>query len=233
MTTDDVRPLTHDDLDWVVGLTRTRRERLVPHAPRFWRPAPDAAERHRAFLTHQIADADAVTLRTEHGYLVAVGRADRLVVDDMVVDPPEHWATEGVRLLECAGSHGALRFVVPAVERERMDAALDLGLEPAEVWWHRDLEPATGLNVVVQEPTISIEGASGQLVPSPPVYDPGGPVLLVTSVDSVDALARIQQSAARRGATVAVVSQDPSDSASAALLTESGFVVTTYFFAPA
>lgn len=231
MSAADVRPLTADDLDWVVDVTRRRRERLVPHAPRFWRPAADATERHRAFLAHLVADDDALTLRTEHGYLIAVERAGRLVVDDMVVDPPEHWATEGLRLLERAGSTGRLRFVVPAAERERMDAALDLGLEPAEVWWHRDLEPPTGLNVVSEDPAMSVEGAAGQLVPAPPVYDPGGPVLLVTSVESADALTRIQQSAARRGATVAVVTQDPADTATAALLVESGFVVTTYFLA--
>lgn len=227
----DVRSLTAGDLDWVVELTRRRRERLVPHAPRFWRPAADATERHRAFLGHLVADPEAVTLRTDHGYLIGVERAGRLVVDDMVVDPAERWPDEGVRLLEQAGTHGRVRFVVPAFERERMDAALDLGLEPVEVWWHRDLEPLTGLHVVSEDHGVSVEGAAGQLVPAPPVYDPGGPVLLVTSVDTADALARIQQSGARRGATVAVVTQDPSDAATAALLGEAGFVVTTYFLA--
>ncbi|MDP3890395.1 hypothetical protein [Nocardioides sp.] len=230
MSPGDVRPLTGDDLDWVVALTRERRERLVPLAPRFWRPAADAALRHRAFLTHLVADPDAVTLRTEHGYLVGVERAGRLVVDDMVVDPPEHWATEGVLLLEHARGSGRLRLVVPVSERERMDVAMELGLEPTEVWWHRDLEPATGLNVVVEDPAVTVDGAVGQLVPAPPVYDPGGPVLLVTSAGSADALTRIQQSAARRGATVAVVVQDPADAATAALLADTGFTVTTYFF---
>lgn len=233
MSPDGVRPLTADDLDWVVDLTRERRARLVPKAPRFWRPAADAAARHRAFLAHLVADPGAVTLRTEHGCLVGIERAGRLVVDDMVVDPPEHWVTEGVRLLEHARGAGPLRFVVAAGERERMEVALGLGLEPAEVWWHRDLEPATGLNVVVEDPAISVAGATGQLVPAPPVYDPGGPVLLVTSVESADALTRLQQSAARRGATVAVVAQhpaDPDDIATAALLTEAGFTLTTYFF---
>lgn len=230
MSADDVRLLTADDLDWVAGLTGERRARLVPHAPRFWRPAADAGQRHRAFLAHLVADPGAVTLRTEHGYLVGVERAGRLVVDDMVVDPPEHWPTEGVRLLEHARGSGALRFVVPVVERERMDAALDLGLEPAEVWWHRDLEPATGLNVVAEDPAVKVDGAAGQLVPAPPVYDPGGPVLLVSSVESADALTRIQQSAARRGATVAVVVQDPADTVTAGLLFAAGFAVTTYFF---
>lgn len=232
MSPDDVRPLALDDLDWVAELTRRRRERLAHHAPRFWRPAADAVERHTAFLARLVADPGAVTLRTEHGYLVGVERAGRLVVDDMVVDPAEHWAGEGVALLERARAVAPLRLVVPAHETERLDAALDLGLEPAEVWWHRDLEPPTGLNVVSEDPAITVAGAVAQLVPAPPVYDPGGPVLLVTSVESADALTRVQQSAARRGATVAVVTQDPADTATAALLADGGFVVTTYFFTP-
>ncbi len=232
MSHHDVRPLTLDDLGWVAELTRQRRERLAHHAPRFWRPAADAVERHTAFLARLVADPAAVTLRTEHGYLVGVERTGRLVVDDMVVDPAEHWASEGVALLERARAAAPLRLVVPAHETERLDAALDLGLEPAEVWWHRDLEPPTGLNVVSEDPTITVEGAVAQLVPAPPVYDPGGPVLLVTSVESADALTRVQQSAARRGATVAVVAQDPADTATAALLADGGFVVTTYFFTP-
>jgi len=226
----DVRPLTADDLDWVAQFAGQRRERLVPHAPRFWRPAADAAERHRAFLAHLVADPDAVTLRTEHGYLVGVERAGRLVVDDMQVDPPEHWATEGVRLLEHARASGRLRVVVPVFEREQMDAALTLAVALAEVWWHRDLEPATGLNVVSEDPAVSVDGAVGRLVPAPPVYDPGGPVLLVTSFESVDALTRVQQSAARRGARVAVVTHDPADTATTVRLVEAGFVVTTHFF---
>lgn len=231
MSSDDVRPLTADDLDWVVELTRRRREALVPHAPRFWRPAADATPRHRAFLSHLLTGGAAVALRTDHGFLIGLERAGRLVVDDTVVDPPERWADEGVRLLERAAETAPLRFVVPAHERERMDAALTVGLEPVEVWWHRDLEPLTGLHVVSEDHGVSVEGATGQLVPAPPVYDPGGPVLLVTAVDSADALTRIQQSAARRGATVAVVTQDPADAGTGALLAEAGLVVTTYFLA--
>ncbi|GEP38167.1 hypothetical protein NPS01_18300 [Nocardioides psychrotolerans] len=230
MTAPDVRPLTQADLDWAVGLTRVRRDRLEGHAPRFWRAAADATERHRAFLSHLIDDAATLSVRSDHGYLVAMNPGPYLLVDDMVVEPAEQWASEGVALLRHASAFGPLRFVVPGFESERLDAALDLGLEPAEIWWHRDLEPFTGLNVVSEDKSISVEGAAGQLVPAPPVYDPGGPVLLVTSVTSPDALTRVEQSAARRGARVSVVTQPPSDAALATLLDHAGYTLTTFFF---
>jgi hypothetical protein len=227
----DVRRLAQDDLDWAVELTRERRERLAPHAPRFWRPAADATERHRAFLAHLIDDAATLCLRSEHGYLVALNPGDYLLVDDMVVEPAEHWADEGVAMLRQVAALSPVRFVVPAFESERLDAALDLGLEPAEIWWHRDLEPGTGLNVVSEDPRLSVAGVEARLVPAPPVYDPGGPILLATSVDSVDALRGAEQSAARRGATVSVVTQQPADQPLAEVLTAAGYTLTTYFFA--
>lgn len=231
MSADDVRPLTQDDLDWAAELARARRERLGRHAPRFWRPAADATERHRAFLSHLIDDSSTLSVRSEHGYLVALHPGPYLLVDDMALEHPEHWASEGAALLRQAADLAPVRFVVPAVESERLDAALDLGLEPAEIWWHRDLEPATGLNVVSEDPRLSVDGAEAQLVPAPPVYDPGGPILLVTAVESPEALRLAEQSAARRGATVSVVTQRPAAQDLAEVLTASGYTLTTYFFA--
>eukprot|EP01032_Pedospumella_encystans_P034647 gene34647-39174_t len=148
----------------------------------------------------------------------------------MAVEPAEHWASEGVALLRHASALGPIRFVVPGFESERLDAALDLGLEPDDIWWHRDLEPFTGLNVVSEHKSVSVEGAEGRLVPAPPVYDPGGPVLLVTSVVSPEALRRVEQSAARRGARVSVVPQPPADTSLATLLNHAGYTLTTFFF---
>ncbi|WP_341927140.1 hypothetical protein [Nocardioides psychrotolerans] len=230
MSASDVRPLTQADLDWAVDLTRTRRERLEGHAPRFWRAAADATERHRAFLSHLIDDAATLSVRSEHGFLIGMNPGPYLLVDDMAVEPAEHWASEGVALLRHASALGPIRFVVPGFESERLDAALDLGLEPDDIWWHRDLEPFTGLNVVSEDKSVSVEGAEGRLVPAPPVYDPGGPVLLVTSVVSPEALRRVEQSAARRGARVSVVPQPPADTALATLLNHAGYTLTTFFF---
>lgn len=234
MSAEGLRPLSLDDLDWVVEETRRRRESLVAHAPRFWRPAADATQRHRAFLAHLVADSAVLSVRTDHGYLFALDQGGYGLVDDMAVSPDGHWATEGTALLRHAlARHARLRLVVPAFEQSRLGAAHDVGLSPTEIWWHRDLEPFTGLAVVTEDRTLSVEGATAQLVPAPPVYDPGGPIVLVTKVESAQSLARVEAASARRGATVSVVSQAPTDADLASLLTSAGYRLTTYFCEPA
>lgn len=229
MSAPDVRPLTPDDLDWAAGLAAVRREALEPHAPRFWRPASDATARHRPFLAHLVADPTTVAARTDHGFVVALDRGDYLLVDDLVVEPELHWPDEGAALLAHVAALGRVRLVAGAPESARLDAALALGLEPADVWWHRDLEPRTGLDVVSEDKRVAVAGAEGRLVPAPPVHDPGGPVLLVSAVTDEASLRLLEQSAARRGARVAVVTQEPGDQARADLLTQAGYVVTTFF----
>ncbi|MDO9457891.1 hypothetical protein [Nocardioides sp.] len=227
--TSDVRPLTASDLDWVVATSAARREVLAPHAPRFWRPAADATARHRAFLTRLVDDPAALTLRTDHGYLMALGDATRRVVDDMAVTD-EAWADEGVALLRAVvDATTTVRFVVPVAEPRRREAAEALGLRVAESWWHRDL-PLVQVRGESDRVELSTAGARGRLVPAPPVYAPGGPVLLVTDVETGTALAALEDEAAERGATVSVVSQRADDLMRELLLVEAGHVRTTAFF---
>lgn len=233
---DSVRPLSRADLDWVVEVTRRRRESLVQHAPRFWRPAQDATQQHEAFLASLIEEPQAFTVRSDNGYLIALSRKSVWLVDDAVVTEAGDWMTDGVRLLRYAQERcGALRFVVPVFETRRMKAAIRLGLAAVEHWWHRDL-PGGGQAIeqaIEQEggkdPTVIVEGAAGRLVPAPPVYSPGGPVLLMTEVESVVSLNRIETEAARRGAYVSVVTQEPTDVGLATLLSEAGYTLTTAF----
>jgi hypothetical protein len=229
----DVRALDPLDLDWVVEVTRARREALAPHAPRFWRPAVDATERHRDHLGHLIEDPATLGMRTEHGYLLALDRGDHLLVDDFVVTADEHWPTEGVALLEHVRLRpGRLRVVVPAAERARLEAVQEVGLARVETWWHRDLDgvEATASAEGDEGAEVAVDGARGVLRPAPPVYDPGGHVLLVTELESTDALARIEEVAAARGARVSVVSTARSaDRDVATLLQCAGYVVTTHF----
>lgn len=234
MTADSelIRDLTPADLDWVVAITRSRREKLAPHAPRFWNPAKDAEEHHRAFLGNLIGDRDVLSIRSASGYLIAVDRGDVWLVDDMVMISDTAWRSAGTALLRYAQTEcGRLRFVVPAFERARLDAAYDVGLEPAECWWHRDLDPPGPPDEhPAEEGDVVVNGARGRLVPAPPVYDPGGPVLLVTEVRSVGALRRVEQLAVRRGAGVSVVSQAANDTGRGQLLADAGYALTTLFF---
>ena len=228
---DPARAMTVADLPWVVEVTRQRRESLVPQAPRFWHPAEDATERHREFLASLIEDAGVLSVRTEHGYLIAVDRGPVWLVDDAVVTSDGDWAVEGVRLLQHAREHcGPLRVVVPVAETARLSAVSAVGLAPVEHWWHRDLDPAPRSPDGTDHGTsITVGGTQGRLVPAPPVYDPGGPILLVTDVADRSSLRRIESEAAIRGATVSVVSQLPGDSKLEALLGDTGYSLTTAF----
>jgi hypothetical protein len=232
------RPLTLDDLDWVTGLAAARRARLTPFAPRFWNPSPDARVVHAEFLGRLIGSPDVMAVRSEHGFLFGLPRRGRLLVDDMVVDDmvltdDARWPDEGTAMLRHAAraAHpAALRFVCPVPEQARADAARALGLTVAESWWHRDLAgPPSAPGARAAEPGTEL-GEDCRLVPAPPVYDPGGPVLLVSTVSGPDALTRAERAAAARGATVSVVSQDPADAALATLLAKAGYRRTTDYF---
>ncbi len=221
----DQRALTLADLDWVTGLAAARRARLAPFAPRFWNPSRGARAAHERFLGGLIDSPNVMSVRTEHGFLFGQPRQGQVVVDDMTMEDDACWPDEGVALLRYANRHSAaLRFVCPVPERARADAARSLGLTVTESWWHRDLAvPVTG-------PPVTGLGEDCRLVPAPPVYDPGGPVLLVTRVPDAASLAGAEQAAAARGATVSVVSQDPADHDLAHVLIAAGYRRTTDYY---
>lgn len=230
VTTDDgVRSVTQSDLDWVLDVGAARRGRIANHAPTFWRPAPQAREASRRFLGSQIDNPDVLSIRTDRAFLFGAERGGLRVVDDMAVEDLSGWDTEGQQLLRAAGERDDVRFVCPVPEPERTRTALDLGMINAETWWHRDLDPG-GQFTESDDPSVRVEGATGRLVPAPPVYAPGGPVLLVFQVDGAEALGAIEHEAAGLGATVSVVTQRPADAELAALLTEAAYVRTTDFF---
>jgi hypothetical protein len=222
------RPLTAADLDWVVESAAARRETLAPHAPRFWRPAADATARHREFLGRLVDDPAALTLRTDHGYVMALGDGTRRVVDDMAV-AGDAWPDEGAALLQAVlDATAVVRFVAPVAEPERRTTAEALGLRPVETWWHHDL-PLVQVRGEGERVELSTVGARGRLVPAPPIYSPGGPVLLVAEVETAAALGAIEAEAAERGATVAVVTQRRDDLMRELLLVEAGYLRTTDF----
>jgi hypothetical protein len=223
------RPLVLEDLEWVLDLCELRRKQMAGYAARFWRPAPDARDRHRVFLSHQIQDPRAVALRTDHGFVFAAPRADLLDIDDMGLDDDDRWPDDGARLLQMVLQRSDARFVCPVPEPARTLTAVAAGMHLAESWWHRDLPttPSTA-TATVDDPIINVTGASGRLVEAPPVYAPGGSVLLVLRVDSENALAAIEDAAIATGAVVSVVPRFPSEPVD--LLTNAGYKRTTDFF---
>jgi len=184
---------------------------------------------HQRFLRRQIDYPDVVSIRTDHGFLFGVPRGDLLVVDDMAVAVDSLWDIDGQRLLRAVDERGGVRFVCPVPEPARTRAAVALGMTHAESWWHRDLMPDPHA-VPPDDPEVRVDGAAGRLVPAPPVYAPGGPVLLVLDVGGAESLAAIEAEASSAGAVVSVVTQRPTDTNLADLLIHVGYTRTTDFF---
>jgi hypothetical protein len=222
------RPLTTDDLDWMLDLIEPRRRELAEHAPHFWRPAPDARELHGRFLGNQIGRPGTVALRTDHGFIVAGPRGDGYVVDDFLVDSDDRWPTDGAALVRTAAGGKSVRIVCPVHELGRYRLAKSLGLTVAESWWTHDLEPAGASGSAPEQ--ISVDGTTGRLLPAPPVYAPGGPVLILSAVTSLASLAEAERRAAAAGCPVAVVPQRSDDLSRAQLLTSAGYRRTTDYY---
>ncbi len=169
-----------------------------------------------------------VSLRTDHGFAFAARRGEVLDVDDMALDDDNLWPHDGSALLRAVIQTSDLCFVCPIPEPERRQTAVHLGMVLVESWWHRDLATETSATVVDPDPVFAVQGASGRLVEAPPVYAPGGPVLLTFDVGSGTALTAIQDAASAGGAVVSVVSREPSQPTD--FPTSAGCKRTTDFF---
>lgn len=217
-----VRRLGIDDVDWAVARLAERRSLLVPFAPVYWRPAPNAADRHREFLRYLLGDGGAVGFRTDADLILAQPRDKGWVIDDAAV-ANDAWDGDGEALWQAVRGSltGPVRWVCPVPEPTRLRFALAHGFETVESWWHWNVPEVV---CAVRDGDPSVTGASAQLVPAPPVYAPGGPVLLLTGVENPRAaVADATQRAARLGSPVVVVSQLPGDEVLGVELENAGF----------
>ena len=208
------------DVDWAVGVLAGRRRRLVSFAPVLWRPAVDAERAHASYL-RWVLENGGLGFRTEAALLVAVPGPDASVVDDAAV-PDGTWSTVGAALwaaLEARAPGEPVRFVCPVPDAERTAFATRSGLARAESWWHRDV-PGHG---AASEAPPHLPGAAVSVVPAPPVYDPGGPVLFVEDVTDEGCLVRAPAEAARLGCPLVVVGQPVTSTSLAAALSGGGY----------
>jgi hypothetical protein len=144
-----------EDLDLLLAIASVSRTAYVEYQPRFWRPAPDAEDRQRAYFTAMLDDDRALVLTaTEDADLrgFAIGRlvsappvydpgGVSCVVDDFAVADPDEWSTIGSVLFDALRSWAASRdaaqmIVVTARLDEPKRAALQSrGLTLASEWW--------------------------------------------------------------------------------------------------
>ena len=228
-----VRELTADDATWAAELMEQRRQVDASYSPVFWRPAQDATGLHARFLRRQIASPANVALRTDHGFIISQRQASEGFVDDFAVDAEGSWETDGADLLDAtwqrlAAESGfdALRVVTAHADQDKSRMLGRLSLELANQWWVRELQPEAPpapeprptpegqpaeAPAGAPRPTTRVEGTgfSGTLGPAPPVYDPGGPVLLVARLAAEADLATIEAESAALGAVLLIVPAAP------------------------
>ncbi len=217
------RRLTVADVGGVVGVLGERRAALVAYARLFWRPAVNAAQAHRKFLTHLLGDGGGIGFASDSALLIAAPGRDGWVVDDAAV-PEGDWGLTGRALWDALVGHdpGAnVRFVCPVPEPDRAAFAESAGLKLTESWWHIEV-PLARQPGPRRDP--QVPDATALTVPAPLIYDPGGPILFLPDVaDPSTALPAASVEAELLACPVVVVAAPAGDSALDRALTARGY----------
>jgi GNAT superfamily N-acetyltransferase len=235
------------DAAWAAGLMERRRQVYAGYSPVFWRPRPGVTGLHARFLARQLASPGFLALRTGHGFLIGQRRDQEAFVDDFAVDETARWDGDGAALLLAAWHRwaadglDAVRVVTAHADNDKCAMLSALSLELAEQWWVRELspgdrdvqaipagQPAPAGQAAPAGP-VTGAGFSGLLGPAPPVYDPGGPVLLVSDLAGPD-LASVEREAARMGAVLLIVPAAPASARAAAIARRPGWTVASDWY---
>jgi GNAT superfamily N-acetyltransferase len=150
------REATAADLEQMVKLADHARREYERYAPVFQRPAADAMDVHRPWLSHLVENPDVGTFVHEDadgdvdGFAVITtlpappvydpGGLSSLI-DDFVVSTPEKWVTAGATLLSAATAwareRGAVQVVVVSGPHDEAKRAVlqDAGLYVASEWF--------------------------------------------------------------------------------------------------
>jgi len=211
-----------------------RRSRYAAYSPVFWRPAAGARELHVAFLAAMVAADGVDAFRTENGLVIAQRRGNECFVDDFAVAGDERWPVEGRDLLlaawgrQSAGGATTARVVTARLDEPKVALLLDVGLVVGEEWWVKPLTPPTAgdtSHLPIERP-----GLTAVKTAAPPVYDPGGPVMLVREVAGPDQLPALEATALEHGAVLAIVPAGPGDRALTAALAAAAYEVASQFY---
>jgi len=143
------------ELEQVLRIADARRQQYVRYQPQFWRPAPDAVDRQRAFFA-SLLESDEVCLRVArerakvHGFVLArlvdappvhEPGGQSCVVDDFAVADPADWQTAGPMLLDAVRewgvSNGATQIVAVVAQLDEAKRAVlrSSRLTVASEWW--------------------------------------------------------------------------------------------------
>ena len=134
-------------------------------------------------------------------------------IDDFAVDGEGRWAGDGRELLTAAWNllsargMSTLRVVTAQADELKVAMLVAAGLQLVRQWWVKPIEAAEESGVA--HGRVDGPGFSGILGPAPPVYDPGGPVLLADEISAEADLSALEEEAARMGSVLVVVPTEP------------------------
>jgi hypothetical protein len=208
-----IRTFEADDARWAAEIMERRRQIYAGFSPVFWRPARGVIGLHARFIRRLAAEDSAVCLRADHGFVIGQARPPECFVDDFALDEAGSWESTGRELLDelwrriASDAITAVRVVTAKADRAKVAMLEAAGLALAEQWWVKPL-PVRPAGPEAAPGRVSGPGFSGLLGPAPPVYDPGGPVLLVERLDGDDVEA-LEEAAMSMGAVLAVVAAPP------------------------
>lgn len=210
----EMRELSPDDAVWAAELMDRRRQEYERYSPVFWRPAQDAVGPHAQFLASQILADTNIALRTGRGFIICQRRPAEGLVDDFAVEHAGVWDDDGAALLLAAaerlravGQVTAIRVVTAHADQPKVNMLRGLSLRLAEQWWVRELQPESARTTAPGR--VTGPGFSGIFGPAPPVYDPGGPVLLADCVADDTEIAVVEREATALGAVIAIIPESP------------------------
>ena len=156
-----VREATAADVERMVELADDMRRDYEPHAPVFQRPATNAKDAHRPWLSRLVEDPDVGTFVHEDsdgevdGFAIITivsappvydpgGRS--ALIDDFAVSAPDKWKTAGAALLDQATAwareSGAVQVVVVSGPQDGPKQAVleGAGLHVASQWFTAPLD---------------------------------------------------------------------------------------------
>lgn len=225
------QPILPEDLAWAADLMERRRQVYEAYSPVFWKPARGVTKVHAGFLATQLARDGVAAFRTEAGFIIAERRGVEAFVDDFAVEHDDLWLTEGLALLlaaweALAGGAQAARVATAAADRPKVQMLTNASLRLDQQWWVKAVVP---LQAPRGTGRLDLVGLSGLLGPAPPVYDPGGPVLLADQVSVETQPEVIEQEAARAGAVLAIVPLAPGVALEAELVQRQWAVASQWY----
>lgn len=155
------------------------------------------------------------------GFIIAQRRASEGFVDDFAVDRDGTWDDDGAALLltasqrlAAAGALAQVRVVTAHADKPKASMLASLSLQVVERWWVREVKPAAQPG---KPGRVNGTGFSGIFGPAPPVYDPGGPVLLADRLADDADIAMVEHEAAELGSVLAIVPAAPGSARSTSL----------------